>query len=478
MKSYTTARDNRNMHELRARFDAQRAASRKRSPGFEERKDALRRLEQSLLKHKSDIIAAISQDFGGRAAEETLTLELFPVLNEIRHALRHLPGWMDPCRAPVSWQFWPGRAKIMYRPLGVAGIISPWNYPVFLSLGPLVGALAAGNHVMLKPSEFAPATSQLTQSLMAELYPADYVSVELGGVNTAAEFAGLPFDHLLFTGSTRVGKLVMKSAGENLTPVTLELGGKSPALIHPSYPLGRAARRIAMGKLYNAGQTCVAPDYLLLPQEHKDQFLSETRRAVELLYPRLVESRDYTRIVTEQHYRRLVGIVEDARQKGAEVLQINPVKEDCNPANRVFPPTLLWNVTDNMQVMQEEVFGPVLPLVLYRNMEEAIEYVNARPHPLAFYYFDHSGSRIRQVLRETVAGGVTVNDCIFHVGQSNLPFGGIGPSGMGRYHGFSGFETFSQKQGVFVQGRWSPLSLLRPPYGLRARWILRFLVGA
>jgi coniferyl-aldehyde dehydrogenase len=466
------------MQGLRARLDAQRAAFRKRSPGFGERQDALRRLEQSLLKHKSDIINAISQDFGGRAAEETLTLELFPVLNEIRHALGHLRSWMEPCRAPVSWQFWPGRARVIYRPLGVAGIISPWNYPVFLSLGPLVGALAAGNHVMLKPSEFAPATSQLTQSLMAELYPADYVSVELGEANTAAEFAALPFDHLLFTGSTRVGKLVMKAAGENLTQVTLELGGKSPALIHSSYPLARAASRIAMGKLYNAGQTCVAPDYLLLPQQHQDQFLSEARRAVETLYPRLVDSRDYTRIVTERHYRRLEGLVEDARQKGASVLQINPAKEDCNPANRVFPPTLLWNVADTMQVMQEEIFGPVLAIVLYRDLDEAIEYLNARPHPLALYYFDHSGRRIRKVLRETVAGGATVNDCIFHVGQSNLPFGGVGPSGMGRYHGFNGFETFSHKQGVFIQGRWSSLSLLRPPYGQRARWILRFLVGA
>jgi coniferyl-aldehyde dehydrogenase len=478
VKSYTTARDNRIMHGLQARLNAQRAAFRKRSPGFEERKGALRRLEQSLLKHKSDIIDAISQDFGGRAAEETLTLELFPVLNEIRHAVRHLRSWMEPCRTPVSWQFWPGRAKVIYRALGVVGIISPWNYPVFLSLGPLVGALAAGNHCMLKPSEFAPATSQLTHALIAELYPAEYVSVELGGVDTAAEFANLPFDHLLFTGSTRVGKLVMKAASENLTPVTLELGGKSPALIHPSYPLGRAARRIAMGKLYNAGQTCVAPDYLLLPLEHKAEFLSETRRAVESLYPRLVDSRDYTRILTGQHYQRLAGLVEDARQKGAEVMQINPAQEDCNAANRVFPPTLLWNIGDNMRVMQDEIFGPVLPIVLYRDLEEAIGYLNDRPHPLALYYFDHSGGRIRHVLRETVAGGVTVNDCIFHVGQSNLPFGGVGPSGMGRYHGFSGFETFSQKQGVFVQGRWSPLSLLRPPYGQRARWILRFLVGA
>jgi coniferyl-aldehyde dehydrogenase len=360
----------------------------------------------------------------------------------------------------------------------VVGIISPWNYPVFLSFGPLVGALAAGNHVMLKPSEWAPATSQLTQSIIGELFSADYVRVEVGEADTAAEFAGLPFDHLLFTGSTRVGKLVMKAAAENLTPVTLELGGKSPAVLHSSYSIGRAAARIAMGKLYNAGQTCVAPDYLLLPRERLDQFVSAFRRQVERLYPRLVASRDYTRIVDARHYERILGLVEDARQRGAESLQVNPAKEECNSSNRVFPPTLLWKVADTMPVMQEEIFGPVLPIVTYGEIEEALEYINARPHPLALYYFDDSGSRVRKILRETVAGGVTVNDCIFHVGQSNLPFGGIGPSGMGRYHGVHGFETFSHHQGVFVQGAWSPLSLLRPPYGRQARWILRFLVGA
>lgn len=470
-------RDNRSMDSLQARFAAQRAAFQKRSIGFEERRDALRRVEQSLLKHQDEIVSAISQDFGGRAPEETLSLELFPVLNEIRHALENLKHWMEPRRVPVTWQFWPGRARVMYQALGVAGIISPWNYPLFLSMGPLVGAISAGNHVMLKPSELAPATGQLTESMLAELFPRDYLSVELGGADTAAEFASLPFDHLLFTGSNRVGKLVMRAASENLTPLTLELGGKSPAVLHASYPLQRAAERIVMGKLYNAGQTCVAPDYLLLPHERRDAFLGEARRAAESLYPRLLDNPDYTRIISGQHYQRLVRLVEDARQKGARLLQLNPAKEDCNPSNRVFPLTLLWNMTDDMQAMQEEIFGPVLPIVFYRELAEAIEYVNARPHPLALYYFDHSGRRIRQVLNETRTGGVTVNDCIFHVGQPHLPFGGVGSSGMGRYHGFDGFETFSQKKGVFMQGRWSSLSLLRPPYGHRARRIMRFLIG-
>ena len=464
--------------ELRECLEAQRTAFRKNPPGRRERVDALRRLEQALLKHKDDLVAAISEDFGGRAPEETLTLELFPVLNEIRHALRRLKDWMAPRRAPVQWQFWPGRARVIYQPLGVVGIIAPWNYPLFLSLSPMVGALAAGNHVMLKPSELAPATARLMQSILAELFAPVYVAVMPGEADVAAAFAALPFDHLLFTGSERVGKLVMKAAGENLTPVTLELGGKSPAIVHGSYPVGDAALKIMMGKLLNAGQTCVAPDYVLLPREKQDEYLRELLSAAAKLYPKLAANRDYTRIVSVRHYQRLSALVEDARSKGAKVLEINPAQEKCDLENRVFPPTLLWNVSGEMQIMQEEIFGPLLPIIHYGALDEAIEYVNARPRPLALYYFDPSGRRIRQVLERTMAGGGTVNDCIYHVGQVNLPFGGVGASGMGQYHGFDGFETFSKKKGVFVQSRLSPLRLLNPPYGRPTHWILRFLIGA
>lgn len=461
--------------ELRERLEAQRTAFRRNSPGYRERMDALGRLEQSLLKNKDAIIGAISRDFGGRPAEETLTLELFPVLNEIRHARRRLKRWMAPGRAPVAWQFWPGRAKVIYQPLGVVGIIAPWNYPLFLSFAPLVDAIAAGNHVMLKPSELAPATARLMQAMVSDLYPPDYVTVILGEAEVAAGLASLAFDHLLFTGSTRVGKLVMRAASENLTPVTLELGGKSPAIVHPSFPVREAATKIAMGKFYNAGQTCVAPDYVLVARERQDEFVIEARAAIGRMYP---DTRDYTRILSARHYQRLLGLVDDARGKGATVLESALGGEACGVGNRVFPPTLLLNVTDDMLVMQEEIFGPLLPVVSYGDLDEALAFVNARPRPLAFYYFDRSGGRIREVLQRTMAGGVTVNDCIFHVGQENLPFGGIGPSGMGRYHGFDGFETFSAKKGVFLQGRVTPLALLRPPFGKQARWILRFLVGA
>ena len=463
---------------LQSSLVTQRAAFCRKPPDYRYRWDALRSLELALLEHKHDLITAISNDFGGRSAEETLALELFPTLAEIRYALAHLKHWMKPRRAPVSWQFWPARAKVLYQALGVVGILSAWNYPLFLSLAPLANALAAGNHVMLKPSEFAPRTAELLRTILAELYSPEYVTVVLGEAETGAEFSRLPFDHLLYTGSARVGKQVMRAASENLTPVTLELGGKSPALIHPEYPLQKATERILTGKLYNDGQTCVAPDYVLVASRLEAEFVQLARSAATHMYPRLVANPDYTRIINVRHYQRLAALLDDAQSKGANVIRINPADEQCDETNRVFAPVLITGATAGMTVMQEEIFGPILPVVPYETLDEAIEYVNVRPHPLAFYYFDQNAARVQQVLERTLAGGVTVNDCIFHVGQCELPFGGVGPSGMGRYHGFDGFETFSKKKGVFLQGRWTPLTLLRPPYSGTARRMLKFIIGA
>jgi coniferyl-aldehyde dehydrogenase len=436
----------------------------------------LRALEQALLRHKNDIVRAISEDFGGRAAEETLALELVPTLGEIREARKNLKRWMEPRAVPVGWQFQPARARIEMQPKGVVGILGAWNYPVFLTIGPAVGAIAAGNRVLIKPSERAPRTGALLQEMVEKAFPADYISVINGGAEVAEEFSRLPFDHLIYTGSARVGKLVMKAAAENLTPVTLELGGKSPALVHPDYPLERAAERILTGKLYNAGQTCVAPDYLLIAKAQVDEFLEIAPGIVGKMYPKLTANAEYTRIIDGGHYRTLAQMVTDAQQKGAKVVQINPSNETCNEENRVFAPTLLFNVRDDMAVMKEEIFGPLLPVVGYETLDDAIAYINGRPHPLALYYFDSNNARVNQVLARTTAGGVTVNDCIFHVGQTGLPFGGIGASGMGHYHGFHGFETFSKKKGVFVEGVWTPLGLLRPPYSAIARRILGFLM--
>jgi coniferyl-aldehyde dehydrogenase len=462
--------------DLLAIFNAQRSAFRKGAPDYEDRLDALVRLERALIQRKDEVVAAVSEDFGGRAPQETLALDLFPLVNEIRYARKHLREWMAPRGVGVQWQFWPARAKIVCQPLGVVGILATWNYPLYLSLGPAVGALAAGNHVMVKPSEIAPQTAELMRRITAELYSPEYVAVITGSADIAAGFSQLSFDHLLFTGSARTAKLVMQAASENLTPLTLELGGKSPAIVHAEYSLVKAAERILTGKLYNAGQTCVAPDYVLIPRELNAQFRNIAKQVIPRMFPKLSANPDYTRIINVQQYRRLSTLVEESRAAGAEVITINPSGESCNEANRVFPPTLVFRVRDDMAVMQEEIFGPVLPIVLYGTLDEAIAYVNSRPHPLALYYFDNDAGRVNDVIARTIAGGVTINDCIFHVGQPGLPFGGVGPSGIGRYHGLAGFDTFSNRKGVFLQGSWSALSALRPPYGAKARRILNLML--
>ena len=432
---------------------------------------------KALRARREEFVHAISEDFGGRARQETLLLEVFPVVDTIQHAIRHLPRWMRPRPAAAGWQFLPGRARVIYQPLGVVGVIGAWNYPLLLSLSPVVSALAAGNHVMLKPSELAPRTAALLAHLVSELFPAEYLTVVTGGPETGAAFAALPFDHLLFTGSTRVGKLIMRSASENLTPVTLELGGKSPALVHSDFPAQTAAARIMAGKLYNAGQTCIAPDYVLVEAGRRDEFVRLASEAAATMYPRLVANADFTRIVNRDHYQRLRGLVEDAVIQGAAILEVNPASETADAQNRVFPPTFLWNVNEQMAVMREEIFGPVLPVVTYRSLDEAIDYVNARPRPLALYYFDHNRRRVESVLARTTSGGVTVNDTVLHIAQNDLPFGGVGPSGMGSYHGFDGFLTFSKKKGVFLQSRFTTLGLLRPPYSTLARRVTDFLIG-
>jgi coniferyl-aldehyde dehydrogenase len=461
---------------LTALLAAQRRAFATQTPRYSDRLDALRRLESALIARAGDLVAAVSEDFGGRAAEETRALEIVPLLNEIRYARRHLKKWMAPRRAAVQWQAWPATARVTYQPLGVVGIVSPWNYPYYLTLAPLIGALAAGNHALVKPSELTPASAEFMKSLVAGLYPSEYVSMITGDADTAAAFVALPFDHLLFTGSTRVGTRVMKAASDHLVPVTLELGGKSAVIVHESYPMKRAAERVLTGKLYNAGQTCIAPDYALLPRGRRAEFVSEARSAIAQMYPRLVDNPDYTRVINAHHYRRLTDLVEDARRLGAEVITINPAGETCDVANRVFPPTIVTGVRDEMAITREEIFGPILPIADYGDLDEAIAYVNGRPHPLAFYYFDDQPARVTDVVGRVTSGGVTVNDCVFHVGQPALPFGGVGASGMGRYHGFDGFEAFSHKKGILWQRRWSPLAFLRPPYNARTQRVLKFLL--
>jgi coniferyl-aldehyde dehydrogenase len=441
--------------------------------GYQQRMRALKALRAAVRAREDEFVRAISDDFGGRSREETLTFEVFAIYSQINHARRHLKKWMKRRAVSGAWFLQPSRAFYQYQALGVVGIIGTWNYPLLLTIGPMIEAIAAGNRVMVKPSEMAERTGRLIADLIAKTFPSDYVGCVLGGAEASRAFSELPFDHLFFTGSARVGQEVMRAAAQNLTPVTLELGGKSPVILHASYPLDLAAGRIMAGKLTNAGQTCVAPDYVLVQEGQLERFELAARRAVKRLYPALANNPDYTRLAGARQFARVSELVADAARKGARVALMNPADEELSG---VFPPALIFDVTDEMAVMREEIFGPVLPVVSYRTMEEAVAYVNARPRPLALYYFDEDRGRVDEVLARTMSGGVTVNDCLFHLGQPNLPFGGVGPSGMGQYHGFDGFVTFSKKRGVMVQRRWAATGLLRAPFaGWRKRIIQAML---
>lgn len=429
-------------------------------PSREERLQSLNALHRLLTSHQQAIIEAINRDFGNRSTDETLLAELMPSLHGIHYARRHLRKWMKPSRRKVGITFQPASARVVYQPLGVVGIIVPWNYPLFLTIGPLVGALAAGNRVMLKMSESTPATGQLLKELLGQIFPEDQVAVVLGEADVGIAFSKLPFDHLLFTGSTNIGRQVMRAAADNLTPVTLELGGKSPAIVSSSVPLQDAAERIAFGKTLNAGQTCVAPDYVLVPKARLDGFVDAYRAAVRRFYPQLIDNPDYTAIINPRQLARLQDYLDDAQAKGARLLPLFEQGQD-----RRLPHHLLLDVNDDMRVMQDEIFGPLLPVVPYDDLEQALAYINARPRPLALYYFGYDKTEQQVVLERTHSGGVCLNDTLLHVAQDDLPFGGIGPSGMGHYHGHEGFLTFSKAKGVLIKQRFNAARMIYPPYG-------------
>ncbi|MCH2340889.1 coniferyl aldehyde dehydrogenase [Pseudomonas sp. NPDC047963] len=446
---------------LQALFERQRSAFQAYpSPSAADRLQWLEALHDLLASHQQPVIDAISEDFGNRSADETRLAEIMPSLDGIRHAKRHLTRWMKPSRRRVGMAFQPASARVVYQPLGVVGIIVPWNYPLYLAIGPLIGALAAGNRVMLKMSESTPATGQLLKELLAQIFPEDQVAVVLGEAEVGIAFSKLSFDHLLFTGSTSVGRHVMRAAAENLTPVTLELGGKSPAIVSTDVPLADAAERIAFGKTLNAGQTCVAPDYVLVPRPRIDEFVEAYRKVVRRFYPQLADNPDYTSIINRRQQARLQGYLDDAQAKGARLLPLFEQGQE-----RRMPHCLLLDVTDEMQVMQDEIFGPLLPVVPYDEIGQALAYVNARPRPLALYYFGYDRAEQRHVLRHTHSGGVCLNDTLLHVAQDDLPFGGVGPSGMGHYHGHDGYLTFSKAKGVFIKQRFNAARMIYPPYG-------------
>lgn len=437
-------------------------------PSAAVRERRLRALDRLLLDNESRIAGAVSRDFGHRSPAETRLLELFPSHEAIRHACRNLPRWMCRRRRSTGLWFQPGRAEVRYQPLGVVGIIVPWNYPIYLAAAPMAAALAAGNRVMVKMSEVTPETASTFAELVQRYFSEDELSVVEGDVVVAQAFSALPFDHLLFTGSTPIGRRVMASAADHLTPVTLELGGKSPAIIGPGVTgrarFAHAVERIVVGKCLNAGQTCIAPDYVLLPAGQEQAFIDHARQVVSACYPDIARTPDYSTIVDRRQYERLLAYLDEARARGSQVVELAPGTA-ADPATRRLPPLLLLGVDDDLRVMQEEIFGPLLPLRPYRDLEEAIAFVNRRPRPLALYYFDDTRANVERVLDATVSGGVTINDTLLHIAQDDLPFGGVGASGMGRYHGFEGFETFSVKKAVFRQSRWSGIGWFKPPYG-------------
>ena len=458
----------KHMVDVRAR---QRAAFDAELPVSEAtRRDRLDRCIALLVENGTAFADAMSDDFGHRSREQSMFGDIAASIAPAKHALKHLSAWMRPERRALQFPLalLGASGRIEYQPKGVIGIIAPWNFPVQLAMAPLIGALAAGNRAMIKSSEFTPATAALFEALAPKYFEEAEVAFFSGGVAVGEAFARLPFDHLIFTGATSVGRHILHAAADNLTPVTLELGGKSPVIVGKSANMKQAAQRIAMGKMMNGGQICLAPDYLLVPGEREAEMIDELKSAVSVLYPTLLSNPDYTSIINGRHRDRLRGYLDDARDKGAEVIEVNPANEDFSGTNGTkMPLYIVRNPTDDMRVMQEEIFGPILPVKSVGSTGDAIGYVNAHDRPLGLYYFGQDKAEERQVLERTISGGVTVNDVIFHISMEDLPFGGIGPSGMGSYHGRDGFRTFSHAKSVYRQPKIDVAKLagVKPPYG-------------
>jgi coniferyl-aldehyde dehydrogenase len=460
-------------------FQAMIARSRAEpAPDLAGRLDRLARLRAVVADNEERFRQAISADFGHRSAVETNIAETMVVFSEIRHATKHLKSWMAPQRVATALQFLPARNRLIPQPLRVVGIIAPWNYPLQLTLAPAIGAIAAGNRVIIKPSELVPHFSALLKETVAQKFDAAELLVTGVEDEVAKGFASLPFDHLVFTGSTRIGRLVAEAAARNLTPVTLELGGKSPAIIDASADLDEAAERIGYAKLMNAGQTCIAPDYAIVPEESVQAFAEKVRTHMRRMFGTEANNKDYTSIISDRHYARLEALVADAAAKGAKVLQPAKADDPNWKAKRKFPPTIVVGATPDMGLMQEEIFGPILPVMGYKDDKEPIAFINKHDRPLALYWFGRNSAARDAVLTQTVSGGVTVNDCLFHFTQINQPMGGVGASGTGAYHGEWGFNTLSKLKPVFYRSVLNRMADLYPPYGgkiARLEKMLRFM---
>ncbi len=420
----------------------------------EVRIDRLKRAINVLENNSNEFCEAMSEDFGNRSMQQSKLTDIDGAIGPLKHAIKHLRHWMRPEKRSTTFPFnlLGGRSHIEYQALGVVGCISPWNFPVQLTFSPLAGIFGAGNRTMIKPSEFTPITSELMKTTLEAAFDRDELAVFTGGSDVGSSFSGLAFDHLLFTGATAIARHVMRSAADNLVPVTLELGGKSPVIVGRSADMALAARNVMTGKTMNAGQICLAPDYVMLPEESRDEFVAAAQASIADMYPQIKDNPDYTSVVNDRHFERLNHYVSDAEKKGAKVITINPAEEDFSQQeNHKIPPTLIIDPTDDMLVMQEEIFGPILPVKSYQSVDETIDYVNNHDRPLGLYYFGKNTQEEKGVLEKTTSGGVTVNDVIMHVAQENLPFGGVGSSGMGAYHGIDGFKTFSHAKSIYRQ---------------------------
>ncbi len=450
------------IEQLQAQFSHLQALSRAQPiVTWSARVALLDSLEAMLSDNKDSLAEAISADFGHRSISETQFAELFPSFTGISQAKKHGKAWMKTRRASISPLYLPAHNEIQPQPLGVVGIMVPWNYPLYLAIGPMIDALTAGNRIMVKMSEAAPQFAQTFARAIAHYFSPDMVCVVLGEVDIATAFSKLPFDHLLYTGSTAVGKIVMAAAAPNLTPVTLELGGKSPVIVLDDANLENAVNRIMMGKTLNAGQTCIAPDYVLIPESHHQRFISLAKEWMQQHYPDIANNPDYSHIINREQFKRVQGYLKSVPADSVHKL----TDSDANTETRLMPPVIVTDPAHDSDVMQNEIFAPILPLVHYDLLEDAIDFINERPRPLALYVFGNDARDIELIRTHTVSGGVCINEVIIHVAQHDLPFGGVGHSGMGAYHGKAGFERLSHMKPVFVQSKMNGLNLLLPPYG-------------
>ena len=440
----------------------------------ETRKEWIDRCITLLIKYQNEIVEAISKDFGHRSTESSLLADVAGSIGSLKSAKENIKKWVKPEKrkvTPAILGLLGAKLRVEYQPLGTVGVISPWNFPVTLTFGPLGSIFAAGNRAMIKPSEFTPETSKLMKVMFEEAFKEEEVAVFTGGPDLGEAFSSLPFDHLLFTGATSIAKHVMRAASENLVPVTLELGGKSPVIISKNTNFDMSVKRVMAGKTMNAGQICLAPDYVFIPKDKKEEFISQSKKTVTEMYPSLKDNPDYTSVINQRHYDRLQGYVDEAKEKGFEVIEINPSNEDFSQqAHHKIPPTLIVDPDDNLSVMKEEIFGPILSVKTYEDIEDTVDYINSNDRPLGLYYFGDDKKEMQHVLENTTSGGVTINDVVFHVGQDNAPFGGVGPSGTGSYHGIEGFKNFSHTKTIYTQSSFDGLfGLFRPPFGAKAK---------